>query len=149
MKVIRVTKPQAFQLPEVRSLFREAILGGPGGIGHRNPERVIDKIAGNLASPNLAVFIGLEQGRPLSILSCALPADPETDWPMFDLATHHGSTTLRRAMIAAGIAFFKAAGYNEAIAINFSGHTDNAYIRMGKRIGLKLAKRATVMKVEF
>jgi hypothetical protein len=149
MKVIRVTKPAAFASSEVRTLLHEAILGGARGVGHRNPERVIDKIAANLGSPGLGFFIGLEEGKVVSVLSCALPPDPATDYPMFDLAAHHGSSALRKAMIAAGVAFFKAAGYNEAVAINFSGHDDGAYIRMGKRIGLTLTKHATVMKVTF
>jgi hypothetical protein len=149
MKVVRVIKPAALASTEVRALLRAAILGGPGGVGHRNPERVIDKIAANLGSPGLGLFVGLEEGKVVSVLSCALPADPETDYAMFDLAAHHGSTRLRQAMIAAGVAFFKAAGYNEAVAINFSGHEDGAYIRMGKRVGLNLTKHATVMKVTF
>ncbi|SRR6266446_6087545 len=144
MRVVRLTRPEAFQLPEIRRLFLAALYSGA-----KNPERSIDKIAARVGDPALAVFVGLEDGKPKAQLTVYLPGDPQTDWPTFDLGTNEGSLELSKAMIAAGVAFLRAAGYNQAWGFNFSGHSDKAYIRHGRRLGLKLRPRCTMMEIDF
>lgn len=143
--VVRVTKPDIFQLKEIRDLFRRALSDGA-----KDPERSIDKLAWAVdKNPGLRIWVGLERGMPKSILVVYLPNDPQTDWPMWDLAAHTGSVDLKKAMITHGVAFLKEAGYNQAWAFNFSGHSDEAYIRSARALGLQVEKRSTMMTVRF
>lgn len=145
MMVVRITKAQAFQLPEVRRLFLKPLQSGA-----KDPQRTIDKLAWAVdKNPGLRMWLGLEGGVPKSILVVYLPNDPQTDWPTWDLAAHEGSVELKKAMIAEGVAFLREAGYNQAWTFNFSGHSDEAYIRAARMLGLRLEKRTTMMNVFF
>lgn len=146
MKVVRVLKPQAFQLQPIRALIRSAL-----GTVAKNPERSIDKLAWEIGqgNPRLAFFVGLEGGLPKAFVLVALPVDPLTDWPMLDLTANSGSQKLGKATMRPALAFLRQAGYNEALVVNFSGRDDEIYIRAARRVGISLKKRATMMEASF
>jgi hypothetical protein len=144
VRVVRLTKPEALLLPEIRRLFQLSLQDGA-----KNPDRSINKIAASLANPNLRVFIGLEGGKPRGQITVYLPADPLTDWPTFDLGANEGSLALGRALVTAGVEFLRASGYNQAWTFNFSGHSDKVWIRGASKFGVKVKPRCTMMTVEF
>ncbi len=142
--IVRVTKPEAFKLPAIRSLFLEAL-----GLG-KDPERSVDKLAERARDPSVGIFIGLEGGEPRAALSIIIPGDPRTDRPLVDLGTNRGgSLALKREMLKVGLAFMRAAGYNQAWFFNGSGHSDKAYLRTAKANGLEARVRCSLIEIDF
>ncbi len=142
--IVRVVKPEAFKLPEIRALFLEALLLG------KDPERSVDKLAERCTDPRVGIFVGLEKGEPRACLSIIIPNDPRTDRPLVDLGTNRGgSPALKREMLAVGLAYMRAAGYNQAWFFNGSGHSDKAYLRTAKANGLEARVRCSLIEIDF
>ncbi len=142
--IVRVTKPDAFKLPEIRALFLSALLLG------KDPERSVDKLAERCLDPRVGIFVGFEQGEPRAQVVVQIPPDPRTDRPLIDLGTNRGgSRALKRDMLAVALAFMRAAGYNQAWFFNGSGHSDKAYLRTAKANGLEARVRCSLIEIDF
>lgn len=144
MRIIRVTRPEAFQRPELRTILLEAYEGV-----HKNPEASINKLAASIGNPNIALWVGLEAGEIKGVFMVVLPLDPVTDWVTWDTVVNKGSRALSEAGVRIAIDFCKRAGYDKALMLNNSGKPDHVYARLLRLRGIKATTRTSLMRLEF
>ncbi len=128
-RVIRVTRKLADQ-PLFRTFAERAIALAqyPG-----KPSELCTEIIDNIAAPNLAVFLGVEDKRPRALFVGMLPASCAMMAPQA-LLVYSRKPELSRMIGKAGKVWLEQAGYDRIIGMNLN-HKDEPFLRTFRHVG--------------
>lgn len=145
MDIYRIVNPLALETESLvaflRKVFPEDSLAIPGGYDKGKMLRL-------LKNPDMALFVGVEDGELLGLSLVYAPDALDLSWPQIPHFYNAGSSRLRGALVDASVEFVKSKGHMGVWAINASGAPDSVWARMFRRVG-PAEKVGAVMKVEF
>ncbi len=130
-RIVRLTNPAAFERAQVQRLFERAFAKNP----LVNWDDAKEEMARVALDPNVAIFIGAEEGRLKALSIGALPVSAFSPVPTSYYFFNRGSAKLRKALINATVDFFLQSGYTRFWTTNLTGASDKVYARLFKDAG--------------
>ncbi len=132
-RIVRLTNPAAFDRPEIQRLFTRAFEHNP----FANYPESDAELRQAATQEHVAILIGAEKGRLKALAIACLPLSSLTPLPTVYHFYHSrkGSAALRNALVDAVVDFFLQSGYTHFLAINGTGRSDEAYMKLFSRAG--------------
>ena len=134
-RVVRVTNPEAFQVPEVKDLFVRSFKDNP--FLDLSDEKLAE-FAVLVLDPRVGVFVAGEKGEMVGLVIVMLPKSKLDKMPHIPHFANFGTGKSRDALINAMLDFMLESGYTRFWGINATGKGDEAYLKV-----FKLAGKAT------
>ena len=127
--VITLRNPRALMLPNITAIIDRAFTSvkivAPGGLN-----TVAEDLFKMINDPLQFLMIGMEAGEPKSVIMGFLPNTNLFPYPTVTLFYNEGSKELLRASKAYLFDTLSQAGYTKCWAINSTGRSDAAWIRV-------------------
>lgn len=143
MSVYRVRTPSLLAHPQVLEFLKEAF----GAVHHAAPDEAVGALAGMVRSPATGLFLGFEDEAVKAVGLMLLPETRLLGVPQAALMYNRGKPSLRREVVAAGVAFISRHGHTKYWAINRSGHRDEAWARVAAQ-GRPWRKVGSVVEID-
>ena len=129
MTAIIVRNPKALLVPRVQTLLEQAISSvpylAPDGLNSIAPD-----LMAHITDERLFMAVGIENGEHKSLVLGNLPLNNFFPYPVISVAYHMGSKALGNEMKELVVDFFLQAGYTKFWALNASGHSDKAWLKV-------------------
>lgn len=139
MNVFQLRNPQALLLPDVQKIIRDATGSvhfiAPGGF-----DSVAEDIYKFVVHDNYFLFLGAEDGTFKSLVMGFYPADRLFPYPTITLFYNKGSRALIKETAKVLLDTLQQRGYTSAWAVNATGKSDAAWMRLFGLPGKTTAK---------
>ena len=140
MEVIVLRNPAALQVHEIQHLVKQAIAVNPliAPAGFDSLARDLYEMVTN---PDHFFIVGAEDGHFKTLMIGFFSISQLFPYPTITLIYNEGSKELRELVVRKYIDMKLERGYTQTLAINASGHSDEAWVKMvpddfnAKRIG--------------
>lgn len=142
MNIYRITNPQAFQHPQIRDFF----LKGAEKCQFPDPAACLEHLAKVVPDPRVACYAVLDPD-PKAFVVLMLPDGPFMLHPQALMVYSEHKPSFQACVLAA-VEFAKANGYNKVWALNFTGLSDEGYVKLFSFVG-KVTPKAMLMEFEF
>ena len=128
MNVITLRRPEALGIPDIQDLLRRALdsthMVAPNGL-----DTVAQDVINLVTMDDQFLFLGAEKGKFHAVMMGYLPVGNMFPYPTVVLIYNEGSRALSRAMQEHLLDFITSRGYTRMLAVNTSGHRDEAWLR--------------------
>lgn len=138
----RISVPHHLRLPSIAGLVVDAFRAG----SFPPYKDIKDELARMVMDPRVALIIGMEDGRFDALSLSSLPTSRLIMLPQVGHLFNRGSPALRKAIIAATVAFIEENGYKQFWALNMTGKSDKAWTKVMQPEGWNAARRGSVME---
>ncbi len=144
--VIQVRNPRTLLLPDVAGLIRHGVetitTAAPDGF-----DSVAQDFYIHTTNPMYFLLLGYEKGTPLGFVTGQFPASRLFPYPMITLMYNEGTSDLRRALVEAAANTVAERGFKCSWALNGSGRSDEAWLRVMVPKGCHGRKVASVLEI--
>lgn len=142
MEVVNVRNNKIMAVPAFREFLERALLQSPWGIA------AVDEV-GKLMGEKLAdVLVGFENSLPAAMSVILYPSSALDQHPQVIHIYNEGSHSIRRALVKETADAIAARGYATFWAVNYSGRTDELWLRAIQPEGWNANRIGTLMEFE-
>lgn len=129
MQVVRLTKPEALDNPDVNALFERAY--ETNSIGQWS-DAAREELQAAITSEALLVLVGVEEGQFKGCVICGMPVSAFFPTPIVYQYACFGSAELRHELGRKLVDILVDNGYTKCHGVNATGKADSVYGRWCK-----------------
>lgn len=139
MSVIHLQNPAILKVPFFQEFLQKALEKSPWGWD----ERMLPEIERHIQDPSTGVLLAMEHSTPVGISLVLLPTSPLDRMPQVAYLYSEKAT---KELIKATVDFIKDKGYNRFQALNYTGNSDKAWMKVMATPGWDITPKATLME---
>ena len=137
--MIEVKNPAAVKVPIIRDFLQRAFQKSPWGWS----EEVLPELERHIQDPSVGVLLAMEHSNPIGLSIVLLPTSPLDQTPQVAyLYSERGTPQLTKATVD----FIQGKGYNRFQALNNTGNSDRAWMKVMAVDGWTVRPKATLME---